>query len=223
MSTAISLSDALREAAREHHRRLERAIDVSALVTCREDYAALLARLLGFVAPLEERLAHFDELRSFGYALEDRCKAPAIIADLATLGWHSHQLLTLPRCNDLPPIRTTGEALGGLYVLEESTFDAHAAAVLAHIWVPHLPMGLVSLHREAQRSHLSDVFAAMRAYEQAAEHTNDVVRSARATFGAFESWLIEYPRRRNALPFARPHPPRNSRDPDQPKEKVLQP
>jgi heme oxygenase len=84
-------------------------------------YLALLARLHGFHAPLEARLAAMPETRQLGIDMAARAKARLATHDLMPLGWPQNAIDSIPRCMRLPALRKPAEIWGCLYVVEGST------------------------------------------------------------------------------------------------------
>jgi heme oxygenase len=114
----------LKERTRVHHERTEAAPMLRALMTpevTREHYAATVARLYGFYAPLERSLSAHREVGFVALAgldLAMRTKTPSLERDLAALGLERE---VLPLCDDLPRLPTAAHVFGCAYVLEGAT------------------------------------------------------------------------------------------------------
>jgi|SRR5690554_6732347 len=121
-----SLLQQLRQATYSSHRRIEQNARLARLLAkdlSRAEYQEVLARLLGFVEPLEERLQALPEAPLIQAALGKRTKAPWLVRDLLSLGSSPEAIASIPRASDpdLPAVRSLAEAAGVLYVLEGST------------------------------------------------------------------------------------------------------
>lgn len=110
----------LRARTKDLHERVERTVDLPARLRSTASYAALLARFLGFYAPLEDRLTG---LATFGPRIEPaaRLKAHLLVGDLTALGLSTADVLALPRCTSLPALTDASDGLGCMYVLEGAT------------------------------------------------------------------------------------------------------
>lgn len=109
---------ALKEGTRPEHERIEGAVPLMDPRFGAGAYRRYLARLLGFYAPLEERLARHDWAR-LGVDIPGRRKVPLLERDLRTLGWSPEA--ALPGCDALPDVSEPAAALGCVYVVEGST------------------------------------------------------------------------------------------------------
>ena len=58
---------------------------------------------------------------TLGLKLSERSRSALILDDLATLGWSSREVESIPLCSELPETASLDQALGCLYVLEGST------------------------------------------------------------------------------------------------------
>jgi heme oxygenase len=107
------------------HAHLEATVDVFDQLQSVERYSALLARFLGFYAPLEDRLAHVLAGTPTEISFAERRKVPWLVADLRYLGCDAAALDQLPRCQEIPPAVHLSSALGCLYVLEGATLGGN--------------------------------------------------------------------------------------------------
>lgn len=190
MTEAAGARAALRAATEVVHLRLHAIPAFTVLAEgriTRAGYAALLARMLGFHAALERRLAEAPPLDGFGIALAERRRSHLIRADLAVLGaWDGAEAPEAP----LPAFRTAAESLGALYVAEGSTLGGrHLARALDGLLPPGLDgrrflLGHGERHGEMWR-------ACCAALESCAAQGElpGLIRGAEATFAAFETWF----------------------------------
>ena len=117
----------LRQETRPFHDAVEQNPFNHALTTgtvTATETAQFLAKMYGFIQPYEAQLqAH---AAAFGpeWQLEQRYRAPLILADLPQLGYAG----TPPLCPALPPLATTPQLLGAMYVLEGSTLGGQVIA-----------------------------------------------------------------------------------------------
>jgi len=112
---------ALRSATREHHLRVERAVDLPARLRSLTNYRELLERFLGYYGPLEQRLLAVASTQTLPIELQPRLKTALLQQDLLVLGRTAEQIGALPVCRDLPQVADVAGAMGCLYVLEGST------------------------------------------------------------------------------------------------------
>ena len=99
------------------------------------DYMVYLLRLYGFEAPLESALAMAPHLE-LHLDLKVRQKAGLIAQDLMTLGLRPQQVTATPQCLTIPQLRSAGEALGWMYIVERTTLSH---AVLRNHLMTQLP------------------------------------------------------------------------------------
>jgi heme oxygenase len=130
----------LRDETRPWHERAERAMDLPTRLASPAAYAALLARLWGFYAPLEARLDAVGgrELAAIGLDFAPRRKARLLRADLAACGVDPGGLAALPSCAELPALPALPQVLGCLYVLEGATLGGQ---VIRREVARHLGLG----------------------------------------------------------------------------------
>jgi heme oxygenase (biliverdin-IX-beta and delta-forming) len=119
--------EALRQATRPCHARLEARLAPDALTASKDAYRRVLAALYGFYEPLEPRVYP----RVFGGGTR-RAKAPLLRADLLALGLSPSELAGLPRCAHLPECHGLPAALGIAYVLEGASLGGRLLARRAH-------------------------------------------------------------------------------------------
>jgi heme oxygenase len=119
-----ALHQQLRERTRDDHQAVEGLLRLGD----RDGLAWSLSALLGFFAPVEERLV--EVLQGEVPELAARARAPRMRADLLALGCEVRPRRAAP--SQLPARRRPGEGAGGLYVLEGSLLGApHVAKMLA--------------------------------------------------------------------------------------------
>ncbi len=180
---------ALREATEAAHLRLHGLPEFHALAEGRLDrprYGALLARLLGFHAAMERRLAEAPPLDGFGIAIEERRRSPLLRADLAWLG-APEPAAEAP----LPPFPTAAAAMGGLYVVEGSTLGGlHLARALDPLLPPgaagrRFLLGYGAAHGAMWRT----CCAAIERCGATPAGLAGMVAGAIAGFAAFEHWF----------------------------------
>jgi heme oxygenase len=174
--------EALRAGTDDVHRRLEASLPLVRPDLTEHGYHAVLGRFWGLVAPLEEALDRA------GVPLADwpeRRKAALLEADLPAVD-------ALPRCGDLPPLDGDDAVLGCLYVLEGSTLGGRHVA--AHV---ERTLGVGAVGTRYFRSYGGAVGARWRAFRAGVARRADaggdvpaMVGSARATFEAFDRWLV---------------------------------
>ena len=91
-----------------------------------EDYRTYLARIYGFLVPLETSLAMTPGLDEV-IDVRVRTKAALVVHDLMALGMTMSDVNALPQCQTIPTFRGPAAALGWMYVIERPLL---ASAVL---------------------------------------------------------------------------------------------
>jgi heme oxygenase len=125
---ALRVLARLNEATQPHHTLADSDVDrylfkpdISAA-----DYRAFLARVYGFLLPVESALAltpGLDEVID----VQPRAKAVLVVHDLMALGMTMTEVNELRQCETVPTFRGPAEALGWMYVIERPVL---ASAVL---------------------------------------------------------------------------------------------
>ena len=118
----------LNEATQAHHASADGDIDRFLFKpdVAVADYRAFLARVYGFLVPVEAALAltpGLDEVID----LQARAKAVLVVHDLMALGLSMTEVNELSQCQTVPAFRGPAEALGWMYVIERPVL---ASAVL---------------------------------------------------------------------------------------------
>ena len=116
---------ALKECTRALHEQIEVRVCLQDRLKSLDSYRMLLERFLGYYEPIELklRMLSFAELD-----FSSRRKTEKLKADLSDLGLSSRNLAALPRCEDLPDLNNSVQALGCLYVLEGATLGGQIIA-----------------------------------------------------------------------------------------------
>ncbi len=148
--------------------------------------ARFLARMYGFVQPYETALRLHAADFGPAWQLEQRYRAPLILADLARLGFPTPP----PLCPAMPPLRTPAELLGAMYVMEGSTLGGQ---VIARQLDKAGIEGRTFFAGRAERTGpLWKQFGQLLADAPAAVAAPDaVVASAVHTFQSLAAWLIQ--------------------------------
>jgi len=96
----------------------------------RTHYRTYLARLYGFVVPLENALQHTPGLDDC-IDLQARAKSATLLYDLLALGMTLQDASELPQCLSIPSFRGPAAALGWMYVAERPMLQA--AVIKSHL------------------------------------------------------------------------------------------
>lgn len=96
----------------------------------RNHYRHYLARLYGFVVPLEHALQHTPGLDDI-IDLQARCKSATLLYDLLALGMTLQDVSELPQCLSVPSFKGPAAALGWMYVAERPMLQA--AVIKSHL------------------------------------------------------------------------------------------
>jgi len=179
----------LRHETAQQHRCLEDAVGLREVPTP-ERYREVLARFLGFYAPLESRL---DEA-GIADVLADwpaRRKTAWLTGDLARMGLEAAAVSSLPRCRRLPEVTSPARALGCCYVMEGATLGG--AQVVDQLGpsagTPAFPVRFFDSYgaERASRWHRFRVEVRARVCHSQAEA--DALAAAGETFAAFADWF----------------------------------
>lgn len=122
-----AILQSLRQETKPYHDAVEQNpfnLALAAGTVTATDTARFLAKMHGFLQPYEAQLqAHAAELGA-EWQLDQRYRAPLILADLPQLGYSG----TPPLCPALMPLTSLAQLLGAMYVLEGSTLGGQVIA-----------------------------------------------------------------------------------------------
>ena len=183
----------LRQHTRIEHARLEDRLDIFTRLQGRDEYRALLIRLYGLYEPLEARLLEASHRHAIPLDVVARRKAPLLERDLAVLGLDPIARAAIPRCTALPAIDSAATALGCLYVLEGATLGGQLIArhLDRHLGIgPDTGGAFFTAYGERVGAMWRALGAALAAYPCSPHDQEAMVGAARATFEAFEGWLL---------------------------------
>lgn len=195
----------LKAQTRAEHVAIEVALDLMRDDFSIADYRRLLESYFAFYAPVEARLACLLHPVEPGLDFEARRKLPLLRADLEVLGGQSPDSLVV--CDALPPLHTSAQAMGCLYVLEGATLGGQVIG--QHM---RRTLGLTQdagarfFHGNGART--ADMWRAFRAalasFAAATASTSTtsapiatadaVVESANETFRSLRHWCVRYVR-----------------------------
>jgi len=117
----VTRMQALREATRDEHARIERVLPLLDPRLTHARYTRVVEAFYGFYAPLEPAIARAAAAEGAALALAQRAKLPLLVTDLRALGATPAEIDAVPRCRDLPVLDSASHALGILYVIEGAT------------------------------------------------------------------------------------------------------
>ena len=179
----------LRDQTRPQHEAAEAALAHLMDSPSLRGYRIVLERWYGFYAVLEPRLDAWHR-RTGLLDREPGRRLPLLAADLDALGCGQAALTGLPRCPDVPTVRTTAEGLGALYVVEGSTLGGRLqrARLLEAGLPPEVCHFLGSGGRDVGRLWRECRAVTTAWVEQHPADADDVVASARTTFDAVVDW-----------------------------------
>ncbi len=181
----VDLPRRLREETSNLHRSVEDGVDLPASVRTRGEYVDLLDRFFQLHAPLEQRLASSvwgQRWTEHGIDLERHARAHLLADDLFRL-----DAVPSSRPVFLPQLRTFGEALGCLYVLEGSSLGGQVLAPAIRSAVGDVPVSFLAGEGREHPKPWRAVGEALRRFD--ARQADSVVLGARGTFAAFGAHL----------------------------------
>ena len=191
-SAPPTIRELLKVGTQAHHARAEASLPLMDEGLTVDRYRQMLARLLGFYAPLERRLAGADWSR-IGLDPARRRKSPLLVADLRALALTDAQITALPRCEELPEARSLSDALGCLYVLEGATLGGQLVRrhVAARLGIgPQNGCAFFAAYGDAVGPMWREYQQRLATLVDGGEAAADaVVDAARRTFDALTHWL----------------------------------
>jgi heme oxygenase (biliverdin-IX-beta and delta-forming) len=169
------------------HDEVEALIDVPGSIRSRGSYVAMLGRFFAVHQSLEDLLAvrGFEQRwRRVGLDLDAHRRAHLLAADLSDLG---HQGVTAAVA--LPPLRTFGQALGCLYVLEGSALGGPTVASLVRAAIGEVPMRFLTGENRPGLVLWRAMCDALGHFDARSREGDEVVTGACQTFALFADQL----------------------------------
>ena len=177
----------LREVTRDAHERMHSHDGFAAAAAgaiSPQDYRDLLARLYGFHAAFDAAMTRAPAALADELDLPQRRRAGLIGQDLAGLG---ADVAGLPLCDEMPAMRSVGDHLGALYVVEGSTLGG---VVIARALEPAFGENRrFYLGHGDEHGRLWRGFVARLDRLDGQAEAADAERAALAAFAAFERWM----------------------------------
>lgn len=153
------------------------------------DYRDLLARLYGFHAAFDADMRNAPASLGRELELPARARAGLIVEDLAGLG--AERPSALPLCAETPELRSVGDFLGALYVVEGSTLGGvYIARALAPVAGQNCRffLGHGGEHGRMWRKFVTQ----LDRLDDNSPQAEDAERSALAAFAIFERWMADW-------------------------------
>lgn len=172
--------------------------------TTRDDYRTYLARIYGYVLPLELALTATPGLSDL-VDLGARAKTTALLHDLCALGMTLGELAELPQCLTIPAFRGPAAALGWLYVAERPML---ASAVVRRHLETRLPaeIGVASSYLSVYDGVLGvrwrELGVALERVACAPAIADRVVAAAHDAFRCLHRWRSHEPSRAQRVRIA---------------------
>lgn len=181
----------LRQATAASHERLEATVNIHSRLVDQSAYVELLQKFLGFYQPLEATLESIPGWQQWNINLPSRRKSQWLEQDLVTLGYRSEQIISLPRCKDLPEISTLAQGFGCAYVLEGSTLGSrHISQMLRNSQIPPEARRFFSGHGDQIIPLWKSFCTELEAFhQQHPDHTDPLLHAADQTFACLERWM----------------------------------
>lgn len=181
----------LASATRDVHERLHRVPAFDLLLAgelSRDAYARLLRCLYGFHQPLEAMLRSEEHLALVHPAPLPAARAHRLESDMLALGMTTAEIEALPRAR-FPALPTPGHYLGALYVREGSTLGARLMSrALDRLFGPG-EGGRAFLTGSPDDGRAWQACCARIERAAAQGHLEEMVASARDTFGVVADWI----------------------------------
>jgi len=115
------LNEQLKESTRPSHQALEKKmVSMIKKIRTRQDYVTFLKLMYGYYSALEKRVQDYVS----DFEIGKRRKAERLLEDIS----YFESASTPDLCKDLPPITSHAEALGAMYVMEDSTMGGKIIA-----------------------------------------------------------------------------------------------
>ena len=183
------LLERLRAETRDEHLALEADLDLVSEALSLDAYRHVLRRFHGFHAAVEAAPAWADAARRAGLDPDASRRLPLLAADLRSLGDARPE--TLPCCAAPPPLATTAEGAGCLYVLEGACLGGQVIG--RHVerrlgLTPRHGAAYFHGHGAATGSRWQALRTGLAAWSREAGADDAVVASAVATFRAMRRW-----------------------------------
>lgn len=182
----------LRAETAELHQRVEAELDLFDARTSWLDYRLFLFRMYGFHVPVEQALSVAPGLdRVVGDIAQRTIKAPLLANDLLALGVDRRDLARLPSIT-APVLDDLPEALGWLYVVEQTTLDGKT--LRAHL-ASRLPLELeiassyLGCYGDDAAARWRDLGAAIEAYATQTGTGDRIVAAASECLLRLHRWL----------------------------------
>ncbi|MEO7092080.1 MAG: hypothetical protein ABI175_02440 [Polyangiales bacterium] len=157
----------------------------------RSSYRYMLARVYGFEAPVGTAVLQAPNLDA-NFA-RPRLRSSRLAADLIALTISPTEQALLSRRHVVPTIRSAGEALGWLYVLERL---AQRIAPLSRHLYDRLPHEVVAAGSYVQSAHEPSLFGlgdALDLMSRTSAMADRIAAGANAGFRSLQAWLAATP------------------------------
>ena len=181
----------LRQVTAELHRSAERHFGLESRAWDQRAYRAMLERLWGFYAPLENALMRLD-WRRCAIRMEVRCKRAWLESDLVSLGAAPEDLSRLEACGALPCLEDVPEGLGALYVVEGSTLGGQVILRTLQDILDISPRAgglFFSSYGRGTGAMWRDYLDVMEDVARTPRAAHAIERAAVETFAAFDHWM----------------------------------
>jgi heme oxygenase len=196
---ARSCREALRQTTDGAHRLLHEVPSFLALRAgriSREDYVALLLRLLGLHAPIEERLAALEQAPELAWhrTPPSHSRADRLRRDLEALGMSSCTIERAPRADALLPLlQDAATGLGCAWVAEGSALGGRVLAAGLHedLGITKTAGAAFFTPLQSQAERWLACCAAVEACGASQHRLGLMLAAAEATFAGFAAWMAE--------------------------------
>lgn len=186
----MSLLAKLREESSAAHRQLEEQVAITERIRNVDSYRELLQKLLGFYAPLENRLEKLAGWTHWGYDPISRRKTAWLSQDLSALGGDPGDIVALPLCENGPCPESVAAGFGCAYVLEGATLGGRQiTAWLEQSAIPRHARRFFASYGENVGHQWESFCEALEHFGHSREKHDEIITSASLTFSSLGSWL----------------------------------
>lgn len=176
----------LRTETRPYHDSLEQNVFNQALTAgtlTAANTTHFLAKMYGFMRPYEAALQQHAATFAPAWTLTQRFRANLILRDLH----RSAEAPGLPECPTMPPLHTTAQLLGAMYVMEGSTLGGQVIA--RQLAKADIPLRHYFSGYGERTGPMWKTFCQLLTEAATTTNQDEIVASASLTFKQLDAWI----------------------------------